>query len=484
MDIDPKYKDVVCPVLLQLKRDNTVSIKEVISELEDFIITDYSPEKTLIGFKGTWLNRIGGCAKLLKLKLDKKYFSFKRIEQRISNTLDEAANSTSTSTTSTTASTSSKKSELKVPFSDELKQTFVSNFHKLDIDHFWYLNSSEPSPISVEEKLFNYGLKCQYLHPIHSFVVDLGDLTLQEIFTEKELLEIQGFGNSLLVHPLDEAISPGLSKLGELNDIFEVHNYFRKLDYHPLLEHLVAWMAMSITSTSFNFLGNEPLNTSLESDNLYRSWGFVNTICFYSKIETISKEKSSMANSKATNSKRKLSSIEEVSRKATGRKMDSIYVGAETELGVLEIGSRKNDDTKDLKDGYLKLPIVMKDMLKIIVDKYPAIKEKVNIVGYSIQDNRISYMNMDSPKGYITRIRRLKQLPYPTSSQDYTARMPALLTVAYNGFKTMNDTLSSIQSCKSQILPVIHSDDTFFLPPTLKSSKTTTSKVSESNFSL
>lgn len=92
-----------------------------------------------------------------------------------------------------------------------------------------------------------------------------------------------------------------------------------------------------------------------------------------------------MANSKATNSKRKLSSIEEVSRKATGRKMDSIYVGAETELGVLEIGSRKNDDTKDLKDGYLKLPIVMKDMLKIIVDKYPAIKEKVNIVGYSIQ---------------------------------------------------------------------------------------------------
>ncbi|CAO3674985.1 unnamed protein product [Rhizopus stolonifer] len=287
MDIDPKYKDVVCPVLLQLKRDNTVSIKEVISELEDFIITDYSPEKTLIGFKGTWLNRIGGCAKLLKLKLDKKYFSFKRIEQRISNTLDEAANSTSTSTTSTTASTSSKKSELKVPFSDELKQTFVSNFHKLDIDHFWYLNSSEPSPISVEEKLFNYGLKCQYLHPIHSFVVDLGDLTLQEIFTEKELLEIQGFGNSLLVHPLDEAISPGLSKLGELNDIFEVHNYFRKLDYHPLLEHLVAWMAMSITSTSFNFLGNEPLNTSLESDNLYRSWGFVNTICFYSKIETI-----------------------------------------------------------------------------------------------------------------------------------------------------------------------------------------------------
>ncbi|CEG69941.1 hypothetical protein RMATCC62417_05926 [Rhizopus microsporus] len=69
---------------------------------------------------------------------------------------------------------------------------------------------------------------------------------------------------------------------------------------------------MSITNTSFNFLGNELLRTSLEYENLYRSWDFVNTICFYSKIEAISKEKSSMANSKATNSKRKLSSIEEV----------------------------------------------------------------------------------------------------------------------------------------------------------------------------
>ncbi|KAI9007868.1 hypothetical protein CLU79DRAFT_777690 [Phycomyces nitens] len=250
-----------------------------------------------------------------------------------------------------------------------------------------------------------------------------------------------------------------------MKDIFKVHDYFRKLDYHPLSDHLVAWLAMSITTTSFSFLGNEPLSTFLESDNLYRSWDFVNTICFYSKIEAISK---------AINLKRKLSSIEEVSRKAIGRKMDSIYIGAEMELGALEIGGGKTNDTKDLKDGYLKLPTVMKDMLNDIVDKYPTIKEKVNIVGYNIQDNQLSYMNMDTPKGYITRIRRLKQLPYPTTSRDYTARMPALLTIAYNGFKTMNDTLAAIQSSKSQILSVIHSGNTFILPPTIKPSKATT----------
>lgn len=154
----------------------------------------------------------------------------------------------------------------------------------------------------------SYLITCLFSSPIHSFIVDLGDkLTLLEIFTQRELLEIQAFGDSLLLHPIDEAIVPGLSKLEELvrqmtnwqwivlahiwckykNDIFEIHDYFRKLDYHPLLDNLVAWMAMSITDTSFLFLKNEPIRTSFESDNLYRSWDFVNAIFFYTNIEAI-----------------------------------------------------------------------------------------------------------------------------------------------------------------------------------------------------
>ncbi|CAO0803681.1 unnamed protein product [Mucor circinelloides] len=72
-------------------------------------------------------------------------------------------------------------------------------------------------PTSVEERLFNYGLKCQYLHPVHSFIVNLSDeLTLLEIFTQRDLLEIQEFGDSLLLHSIDKEIVPGLSKLEEL----------------------------------------------------------------------------------------------------------------------------------------------------------------------------------------------------------------------------------------------------------------------------
>lgn len=95
-----------------------------------------------------------------------------------------------------------------------------------------------------------------------------------------------------------------------------------------------------------------------------------------------SKEKSSQANSSATNAKRKLSSVEEITRKAVGRKMDSVYLGADLELGALEVRSKKNDDIKDLSDGYYKLPIVMEDMVKNIADKYPSLRNDVKIIGY------------------------------------------------------------------------------------------------------
>lgn len=69
----------------------------------------------------------------------------------------------------------------------------------------------------------------------------------------------------------------------------------------------------------------------------------------------------------------------------------------------------------------------MKDMLKDIVDKHASIRNDINIIGYNIQgkyilkvvftkmylhtslDSKLSYMNMDTPTSYITRIRLLKK---------------------------------------------------------------------------
>lgn len=52
-----------------------------------------------------------------------------------------------------------------------------------------------------------------------------------------------------------------------------------------------------------------------------------------------------------------------------------------------QLFSRKNDDTKNLSDGYYKLTIVIKGMLKSIVNKHTGLRNDVNIIiGYNIQD--------------------------------------------------------------------------------------------------
>lgn len=127
---------------------------------------------------------------------------------------------------------------------------------------------------------------------------------METIFTKKELLELQRFGKTLLVHPLEERISLELTKTEEmvralklLNRLFgshifyantlEVYDYFKKLDFNPASDSLMAWLSMSVANTSFNFLSNEPLPAILVSDNMYFYWNFLNNICFYSKLQLI-----------------------------------------------------------------------------------------------------------------------------------------------------------------------------------------------------
>ena len=100
-----------------------------------------------------------------------------------------------------------------------------------------------------------------------------------------------------------------------------------------------------------------------------------------------SKEKSSSANSTASNNKRKLSSTDEICRKAMGRKMDTVFIGGNIELGCMEIGGRTEDHTKEMQDGSFKMPLVMKDMLVDIVNKTPSLLHDVGITGFCINGN-------------------------------------------------------------------------------------------------
>lgn len=71
-----------------------------------------------------------------------------------------------------------------------------------------------------------------YQSPIHSFILHLGDIPLQEIFTQKELL-LQDFGKNELVYPMEETIGNELQKIENMVEVinlqlnfFFTHNYF------------------------------------------------------------------------------------------------------------------------------------------------------------------------------------------------------------------------------------------------------------------
>ena len=50
-------------------------------------------------------------------------------------------------------------------------------------------------------------------------------------------------------------------------------------------------------------------------------------------------------------------------------------------------------------------------------------------------------LDVDSPQGYVTRIRRVAKQLYPTISDDYVQRMIPLLQLAFHGKRIMEDTI-------------------------------------------
>ncbi|KAI9278901.1 hypothetical protein BDA99DRAFT_429089, partial [Phascolomyces articulosus] len=96
-----------------------------------------------------------------------------------------------------------------------------------------------------------------------------------------------------------------------------------------------------------------------------------------------SKKMASEANTAALNGKRKLSAVDGTENKNIDRRTGTVYKGNGVGLGCLEIGD-KVDQTKEMKDSMPKLPIVLKDMLRAIVQDIPSIINQTRILGYNI----------------------------------------------------------------------------------------------------
>ncbi|KAI7859393.1 hypothetical protein BDC45DRAFT_475199 [Circinella umbellata] len=342
-------------------------------------------------------------------------------------------------------------SPLKTKLTTQQKAELEDCFNKLDDKKFWYLKASIPNSnknqttakvISVEERMIKFALSCNYYHPSQQLILDLTDPNWDNIFTDAERKEIEDAGCALL-RPIDESLAQQLHDLKKMKTAKDVYTFARNIDHDPEDQPLLAWLSWSLQTTSLLYLKKNKFNIQeyLESDKMYYLWVFLNKIFDGSEdIVALGKEKPSTANAAATNRKRKLSAVEPTENLKMGRRTDTTYIGGDgVELGCLEIG-KTNNQTKELMDGSIKMPVVMRDMLMKLVEETPSLVNKLHILGYMIMGNKVSLLDMDIPDGYVTRIRRTKPATYPHGSKNFAVRIAPLLQLAAIGKKIVEDT--------------------------------------------
>ncbi|KAI7900361.1 uncharacterized protein BX663DRAFT_459008 [Cokeromyces recurvatus] len=363
------FKEYIINYVNSIK--GSVTLKNFINDEFEFIVSN-----TVIGedLKSVWSHRLVSACREMNKELKKSDPDWSKVAMAVlerehnknsnasnpSTVIDRRNISNTESSLNATSqiSASSSNATSKQSFQQTDKDKLLEVFNQLDKKKFWYLEASKnfakennTELKSVEEKMLIFALQCNYIHPCHSFILDLNDQNWNEVFTNEELMEIDNYGTPI-IRKIDEKISAEFDKLEKLTSLNEIYDHVRNIDHCPVNDPLIAWLSLTVTTLSLLFLQKDSrtIHASLESDQLYRLWFFLNTIFDSSSIKAIGKEKSSYSNSNAKNAKRKIAAIEEMASKKMGRKIDTIYAGDNFEFGALEIGS-KDDQTKEIKDG-------------------------------------------------------------------------------------------------------------------------------------
>ncbi|KAI9251428.1 hypothetical protein BDA99DRAFT_444520, partial [Phascolomyces articulosus] len=95
-----------------------------------------------------------------------------------------------------------------------------------------------------------------------------------------------------------------------------------------------------------------------------------------------STEGSSEANAHTLNNDRHLSFVKPIANRNMGRRGDIIFKSGKLELDCTEIGTAKNQ-TKEIQGSFLKMLIVLRDML-LLATFSPLLLHESHIIGYCI----------------------------------------------------------------------------------------------------
>ncbi|CAI2193680.1 13345_t:CDS:10 [Funneliformis geosporum] len=337
--------------------------------------------------------------------------------------------------------------EGKVVEGNKTKQLRLSEANRKEIDeayklmdrqYMWELSSGKV----IEEELYKLGRELEFEHAVHSFILDIDDELVADCFTETELREIE-------LTPIPEV--PELSDELKGNTTTNKGTKFR-IDYDCEKHHDMDYICLALHALIREIESGKITEANLENWFNCHVWSMVFDHAFENikAISVVRGESTSVSTATRKNKKTKRKSG---NRRKIGRRGDwilrAVGNGDKNEFGAGEAGKSWVDQygTKYLREGGLKLPKVLKDMLLNLREKIgwnEEARKKIQTVGIIHGGLMMTIAYLDNPMGYICRLRRSDLMEVPDMAEKFESILTILASVL-NIKSVVGETIKIVQ---------------------------------------
>ncbi|CAO3593563.1 unnamed protein product [Absidia cylindrospora] len=295
------------------------------------------------------------------------------------------------------------------------KNAIQAMFSNLDTSKMWRLSTGT----LVEQQMDKLALECKYEHSCHSLILDIYDTQYNKYFTAEER---------------DETRTHNASPFPTLPD--EIEELLTALEYAPSIDACLSTIQQQLFSSH-----NQPALAWIQQN-------FINTARMFSAPASAVnfRELASSSSRAAMNMDRMDEGIDKRKRSRYGHKVDMLFRSGEVELGCLEAGKEQGNieiSTKEWKNGYLKQPKVLKDMLYVLSRNKSQQANVFRTVGLTLMGHKLTMMVMDSPNGYVGRLQRTDAWYFPNNVFEFVTSIPQLLRLTWTANLIMEATLAS-----------------------------------------
>ncbi|KAG2225877.1 hypothetical protein INT45_006573 [Circinella minor] len=351
---------------------------------------------------------------------------------------------------STTVTDSSKGDSC--PLTDEAREHFKKAFDDMNDDNKWELRKENNKRIFVEDIMYEFGMKCEYEHAVHSFILDLNDTCWNSYFTIEEKKALFKSGNWKLP-PIDPEIREILDNhalsVADLVGSEEEEVKDELLDclwtsitkqgyYNPKQEFDKYWIQQALVSFLDMYRLNklkEIVYQGSEMDFVIQCWSKFDR-CFddlgvvgrFTDFWIKKRDRTCLATLVRVNAQRTISGAGPIESQHRSVRPDILIMkdGIEVAVGEtakLDVGGVTK---KELVEKSLHLPKVMKDLYNVALAKgknKESLARVLRIVAMNQINTRIQISILDCPKGYVSRLLRLEEDEIPLDSTLITSSL-------------------------------------------------------------